>query len=193
MPMFINEIEVSSDGKVLVSGHSEAGNEIGVWKTDGRIEALNTPKQNNGGGNNGCWGWGTDNRAVTFDASNIYVATKCGDVQRYNRASPYNYVNAWGTSGTIDGLYVKGTTLYLCYRDGKVEHRNKDNFSVLQSYNVGSAARDIVMDNSGNLWIIAGNTIRKHNGSGSYQNVTITSAVVPTSVSIDNTDKLVVC
>jgi len=187
-PGFMNEIDVAPDGSILISGHSEGGNEITIWNTNGRQESGVFPK-----GNDGCWGWGTDNLAVAFDNDFIYSVSKCYTFYKLNRKSPYSIVKSWKVEDNIDALSVKNGKLFLGSEEGKVEIHNTSDYGLVKSFNVGGWVKDIAIDNSDYLWIISGTVIKKYNQNGEYQNVSISDVVDPTSVSIDNTGKLIVC
>ncbi len=193
VPMFIRELNVGENGEVLISGHSEAGNELGIWNANGRLENENIPKLPDNHPGRGCWGWGTDNMGADFDNKYIYTATKCNHLVQFERSPPYKYVNSVSFSGIIDAVTVKNKELYLGWVDGRVEIRNSDNLETIKKFSLKEWVKDIAVDSKGFIWVITGTTIKKVNRDGIDQNQTITSVVNPTSLSMSNKGELIVC
>jgi hypothetical protein len=186
---YVDEIEVSPDGTVYTASEwDESGRCSGIYKNgDVNSDLL---KQYDGKGGHKAWGWGTAGQSVAIDGTYIYLVNTEGELLRFRR-DDRKYVDQI-TVGKAVGMTASDTTLCIVRDNGDIQMRSLDELSAVRTFNVAHA-RDAVFDRKGSLWIVAGTQILHYDTGGNTLPEKIVDAGKPTSLSVDNRGRLVVC
>ena len=188
---FIDEIEVVNGTVLAAAEWDEAGRCVGLYR-DGDVND-NVVKADLDG-----WGWGTANAAIAANTSYFYILTNANNLIRYSW-DPAN-INTWSRAAYVStsgakaiALTEKENTLYSLREDGTLEVWNGLNLQKQKSFII-SGAKDLVIDNSNNMWVIVGNEVKKYDINGNFLSTTISGLGKPIAVSLDRQNGyLIIC
>ncbi len=185
---YIDEMEVSPDGAVYTAAAwDEAGRCCGVYK-DGDVNSK-LIQQYNGQGGHTAWGWGTAGESVAIDDQKIYLINTSGELVTFDRAN-LSYLSTHQIGEAV-GATVKGSELYVVRQDGTIDIYDKVTLDHLHSFQV-DGARDLAIDDQGNIWVLAGDQIQGYNYDGNPLGMQIPDPGRPRALSIDHVGRLVV-
>ena len=179
------ELDVASDGTmVTASDWDEAGRCVGIFKDGQPVAYL---KQFNGAGGHTCWGYGTATRATAVDDNYLYLNDCNGNIQRYNRATNYSYVDQTMTR-KAEGMTVSGSFVYMITPAGLVQKRSASNLATVSLSFKVTGGYDLAVDNGGNIWVLTSNKeVIKYTPAGVNTRIKIAaqSGWLPSAVNYD--------
>jgi hypothetical protein len=202
-----DEIEVTPDGTIFAGV---------VWDENGRCVGLyrkgavnRTLLQASGKWAETAWGWGTGNHALTVQGETIYLATTGKLLLRFDwkpgDLESAKFQDAVSTGKTAVGLTSSSQHLALILNPdldrkpdappvvGKetVQIRRRSNLEMLHTWNL-AGARDAAFAPNGDLWILAGKTVRRYGLEGKPQGEPIPDLQAPSSLSFGKDGSLIV-
>jgi hypothetical protein len=189
VPLRTENIFVTSTGLVMTNSiWDEAGAEAVVFQNGALITQF--------AGTHCCGG-----KAITANATTVYVATGAGNASGPNGVRAYNYngiqngnSTTINTSAYITGLAASSTRLYVSDPStNSILVRDATTLAAMTSFAFSNPGR-IVLDNSATLWIVdtGTNKIRHFSTAGAFLGQEITDVGKPTALAIDNTGRLMV-
>ena len=201
--MHVQDAFVNSSGTVYcITDYEELHQAIAAYRNGDRV-AANVDYH------------GATNKAITADASYVYVATRAGGKYYVARLSASTLANANFTGGVnagnaalvsatgeVRGLTVGGGKLYAVVpADSKVYVFDTANLAAAPTSFAFTNGRKVAIDSSGYLWIVqysgsetTSSKILKYSSAGVYQGSSydITDCINPSEIALDNQGRLMV-
>ncbi len=202
---FMDEMEVTPDGTVIVGCYwDEGGRCLGLYK-DGR-PAREAPGKNNRGGGHKGGGWGTHNTALTVVGDQILVASgdgefyrfgwKPGDIDsvRWRDGTPHEHPPKVGYQfeRLIVGMHARSGEVAVVVKGGQVEIRAQADWNIRRSFQL-AGAEDVSFAPDGSLWFITGTKLVQTRPDGTLTGIEISDAGLPSTLAFAPDGTLLVC
>jgi hypothetical protein len=188
-----DEIEVTPDGTVVAGvAWDEAGRCAGLYK-DGRVNRVLLKGRQ--GVPETAWGFNTANNAIAAWGEFLFVANIGKRLLRFRwkpgELDSAQYVDEVTIDADPVGLSARGETLALVYKDS-VEIRGAGDLKPIRRF-AAPGARDVAIDPGGDLWILAGDAVRRTSADGKPRGMSVPGLEHPSAIAIDHRGRLIVC
>jgi hypothetical protein len=202
---FVDEIEVTPDGTVIVAcDWDEGGRCLGLYK-DGRPSGMALGKNNRRGGHrNG--GWGTSSSAITVAGDEILCASNDGEFYRFRWTpgdieSPRfrdSFTNGFGdavndkASIKVIGMNARGRLVAVVLANGFVEIRDRVTWAVRHRF-AAPGVHDAAWSADDRLWLASAVSVWEVDATGKPTGHSLPDPGVPSAVAFSPQGELVVC
>jgi hypothetical protein len=188
-----DEIEVTPDGTVFAGVEwDEAGRCVGLYK-DGKANRVLLQAKGDGLPDS-AWGWGTGNRALAVSGNQIFIANTGQKLLRFHWTpgdlNSASFVDSANLPDEAMGLTARGDRLVVVYAN-RIELRREKDLAVTGGFDLKDA-KDTALSATGNLWVLAGHTVRRYTPEGKDTGIALPGLGSPTSLSFDNRGRLLV-
>ncbi len=201
---FVDEIEVTPDGSVVVaSDWDEGGRCLGIYK-DGRPNGAALGKNDRKGGHHNA-GWGTSSSAMTVVGNEILCASNDGEFFRFDWTpgdleSPRfrdSFVNGFGDTVSdksairVIGMNGRDALVAIVLADGFVEVRLRSSWAVRHRF-AAPGVHDVAWSSDNRLWLATANAVREVDATGKATGRVAPDPGAPSAIAISPQGELVV-
>ncbi len=202
---FIDEMEVTPDGTVVVGCEwDEGGRCLGLYK-DGQTNLSCLGKNDRHGGHKG-GGWGTGSSAMTVVGDQILCASVDGEFFRFGwkpgdiDSAKYRdaFVHGFGNvdqdkqAVRVIGMNARGGRVAVLLADGRIQVRALADWAVQAAF-VGAGVRDLCWGSDATLWLADATSVREVSDAGIPTGRTAPDVGAPSAVAVAPDGRLVVC
>lgn len=203
---FVDEMEVSPDGTVVIGSEwDEGGRCLGLYK-DGRPNGACLGKNDRAGGHRNC-GWGTSTAAMTVVGNEILCASNDGEFYRFgwtpgkiDSAHYQNgFVNGFGdtmndskNATKVIGMHGRGDVVAIVLATGVVEIRNRSDWKVVQQF-AAPGVLDLVWSAENRLWLSSTSSVREVDVTGKPTGRSLADVGSVSAIAVSPQGQVIVC
>ena len=203
---FVDEMEVTPDGTVVVGSEwDEGGRCLGLYK-DGKPNGACLGKNDRQGGHrNG--GWGTSNSAMTVVGNEILCASNDGEFYRFGwtpgdiDSARYRdgFVNGFGdlindakNATKVIGMHGRGDLVAVVLATGQVEIRNRADWKVVNHF-AAPGVHDLVWGADNRVWLATADSVREVEPTGKPTGRVLADVGTISAIAVSPQGEVVVC
>lgn len=202
---FVDEIEVTADGTVIVGcDWDEGGRCLALYK-DGRPNGACLGKNDRKGGHhNG--GWGTSNSALTVVGDEILCASNDGEFYRFgwkpgdidSARFRDGFVNGFGDAVSdpkaikVIAMNARGAVVAMALADGRVEVRSRADWKVMKQF-TAPGTLDLAWGADDRLWLATADAVREVDASGRSTGRHLADVGTVSAIAVSPQGEVVVC
>jgi len=202
---FIDEMEVTPDGTVVVGSRwDEGGRCVGLYK-DGMVMRTCLGKNDRAGGHR-AGGWGTSNEAITVIDDQILLASADGEFYRFSwrpgdiesarfvDATPHEHgdVERDKNAVPIVAMNASGGMVALALKNGGIEIRDQATWKVRTVFNHADTL-DLCWASDASLWIVTPTAVAEVGLDGTPTGRTLPDVGRPSAVAVAPDGRVLVC
>lgn len=202
---FVDEIEVTPDGTVIVGcDWDEGGRCLGLYK-DGRPSGAALGKNDRQGGHRNC-GWGTSTSAMTVVGNEIRCASNDGEFYRFGwtpgdiESSRFrdSFVHGFGdtmndkSATKVIGMNGRGNLVAIVLANGFLEVRERSGWKVQQRF-AAPGVHDAAWGADDRLWLATADAVREVDVTGQATGRTAPDPGTPSAIAVSPQGELVIC